>query len=326
MRRGLKFIGWVVGVVAGVLILLVAYFFWKYPDVDRPPVMKVEASPERLARGKYLANHVTVCIDCHSERNWTLYSGPIIPGTEGKGGFRFGKEFGFPGSIYARNITPSGIGSMTDGELFRAITSGVRKNGQAMFPIMPYPSFNKLSDEDLYSIIAYIRTLKPVESTIPETELDFPVNFIVRTIPTRHSPVQAPDPSNLYEYGKYLVNAAACSDCHSQQVKGEVVKGLEFAGGMEFPFPEGIVRSANITPDEDTGIGSWTLDNFVERFKHYAAADTATLEAEASLHNSFMPWVMFSGMTDQDLTAIYKHLRTLPPVKNKVEKFTAKGE
>ena len=326
MRKVLKFIGLVTAVVAGVLLLFVAYFFWKYPDVDRPDVMKVEATPERLARGEYLANHVSVCIDWHSERNWGLFSGPIIPGTEGKGGFRFGEQLRLPGTIYAKNITPVGIGSMTDGELFRAITSGVRKDGQAMFPIMPYPAFNKLSDEDLYSIIAYVRTLKPVESTIPETELDFPLNYIVRTIPTRHFAVQAPDTSNVYEYGKYMVNAAVCGECHSQQVKGEAVKGMEFAGGREFLFPEGTVRSANITPEEETGIGLWTRDNFVDRFRHYASADTATLRIEAAEHNSVMPWVMYGGMSDQDLTAIYKYLRTLPPVKNKVEKFTPTGK
>jgi hypothetical protein len=63
------------------------------------------------------------------------------------------------------------------------------------------------------------------------------------------------------------VNAAGCIDCHTQQVRGEPIKGLEFAGGFELRFPEGTVRSANITTDEETGLGSWTTDEFVGRFK-----------------------------------------------------------
>jgi hypothetical protein len=102
---------------------------------------------------------------------------------------------------------------------------------------------------------------------------------------------------------------------------------LEYAGGFEFPFPNGqVVRSANITPDEETGIGSWAEADFVGRFKFYDNPEGRTIKAESMEYNSAMPWTMFAGMTEKDLTAIYKYLRTIKPIKNKVEKFTSFGK
>ncbi|MDX5346784.1 MAG: cytochrome c, partial [Hymenobacteraceae bacterium] len=78
------------------------------PDVGPAPEIKVETTAEQIARGKYLANHVSVCIDCHSTRDWTKFAGPLVPGTWGKGGERFDQTMGFPGVYYSRNITPAG--------------------------------------------------------------------------------------------------------------------------------------------------------------------------------------------------------------------------
>jgi hypothetical protein len=106
-------------------------------------------------------------------------------------------------------------------------------------------------------------------------------------------------------------------------VKGEKIAGMEFAGGFRFPFPDGaVVRSANITPDEETGIGAWSESDFVSRFKFYDNAEGRTLKPEAVGYNSVMPWTMYAGMKEKDLSAIYKYLRTVKPVKNKVEKYT----
>jgi mono/diheme cytochrome c family protein len=314
------------GIVAAVIVVVVggllAFFSLKYPDAGPVPTLKVEATPARVERGEYLANHVAVCIDCHSSRDWQLVSGPIVPGTEGKGGERFDEAMGFPGAIYAKNITPSGIGQWTDGELYHAITTGVSKDGHALFPLMPYQAYNNLSEEDLFSIIAYIRSLKPIGNQVPSTQLNFPLNFIVKTIPQKHTPVPEPNKNNAFEYGKYLVNAASCIECHTQAVKGELVKGMEFAGGREFPFPNGIVRTANITPDEETGIGLWTKDVFISRFKAFADSASQRQNADSAKYYTIMPWTMYAGMRDEDLKAVYEYLRTITPVKNQVEHFT----
>ena len=323
MKKLLKIVGWVLGIVVLLIAAGIGYLFMKYPDVGPVREITATATPERIARGAYLANHVSVCIDCHSERDWTYFSGPIVPGTEGKGGEKFDETLGYPGTIYAHNVTPAALGSQSDGVLYRAITSGVDKNGKAMFPLMPYPNFNKMSEEDVLSIIAYLRTLKPIENTPPATVLKAPMNLIVRTIPMKRTQQPEPDTSNTYEYGKYLVTMANCSDCHTQQVKGTPVAGMEFAGGFQFPFANGaVVRSANITPDEETGIGAWSESDFVSRFKFYDSVEGRTLKPEAVGYNSIMPWTMYAGMTEKDLSAIYKYLRTVKPVKNKVEKYT----
>ena len=169
--------------IAGGLIYLTAGF----PKAGPPPDITVEPTPERLARGAYLANHVAVCVDCHSTRDWTLFAGPVVPGTEGQGGERFGEEMGFPGTFYAGNITPHAIGDWTDGELARAITSGVNRNGEALFPVMPYPAYKTMSREDLYAVVAYIRSLEPIAGDVPARNLNFPMNLIVRTIPQPYS-------------------------------------------------------------------------------------------------------------------------------------------
>lgn len=325
MYGAARVVGWTVFVALTALGLGVVYYMVRYPDVGKAPLIRVLGTAEQVQRGKHLANYVCVCISCHSERNWAFYSGPPVPGTEGAGGYRFAGGLGSQGVIYAKNITPAGIGSITDGELFRSITSGVRKNGNVLFPVMPYPEYNRLSDDDLYSIIAYIRTLKPVESTIPETRISFPMNQILKTIPSRHIPVQTPNPADVYGYGRYLTNAAVCIECHTKHLRGRIVKGMEFAGGVDFPFTEGVVRSANITPDEETGIGSWTKEVFFARFKSYASADSNQLRAAAMIRNSPMPWTMYAQMKGEELRAIFQYLRAVPRVKNKVQIFMPKA-
>jgi mono/diheme cytochrome c family protein len=324
MKKILKFLGWGLGVVVLLIAAGVGYLFLRFPDVGPVQNMTVQATPERLARGAYLANHVSVCVDCHSTRNWEYFAGPLMVGTEGKGGEVFDESMGFPGAIYAHNITPAALGSVSDGILYRAITTGVDKNGKAMFPLMPYQHINLMSEEDIMSLIAYIRTLKPIENTPPPTTLKFPLNLIVRTIPAKHTQHSAPDTSNVYEYGKYMANAAGCVECHSQRKDGDLISGLEFAGGAEFPFPNGqVVRSANLTPDEETGIGTWSETDFVGKFKFYDNPEARTMKASSMEYNTVMPWTQFAGMTERDLGAIYKYLRSVKPIKNKVEKYTA---
>ena len=167
--------------VAGILLILliaVLYVVNFVPNI-KVETVKVETSAARIERGKYLANHVTVCMDCHSTRDWSRFSGPIMQGALGAGGELFDRKYGMPGSYYSKNITPYSLGEWSDGELYRAITSGIDRKGKIMFPVMPYPYYAHLDREDVYSIIAYIRSLKPVKSEIPESKSDFPMNIIL---------------------------------------------------------------------------------------------------------------------------------------------------
>jgi mono/diheme cytochrome c family protein len=324
MKKVKKILLWLVGIVVVCLAGLLLYVKIGLPNVGEPPSMTVESSPERIAAGEYLANHVTVCIDCHSKRDWTRFSGPPTEGTLGMGGDNFDQRFGFPGKYYAKNITPEGLIHHTDGELFRAITTGVSKDGKALFPIMPYLSYGQMDEEDIKSIIAYIRTLKPVKNDVPGSVSDFPMNFIINLIPKKAQFTTKPQKSDLVNYGKYLVNSAGCIECHTRASKGKLIAGTEYGGGREFPLPDGsLVRSSNISPDTATGIGSWNSETFVYYF--HSLADSLTLVTKLSPgdFNSVMPWTMYGNMTDEDLTAISAYLKTIKPIQNKVEKFTA---
>jgi mono/diheme cytochrome c family protein len=323
MKKFLKIIGYILLVVIVLIAGMLVYVKSALPNVGQAPDLKIEYTREKIERGKYLANHVSVCIDCHSTRDWSKFSGPITPGTTGRGGERFDQTVGFPGVYYSRNITPAGIQRYTDGELFRLITTGVTKEGRAMFPVMPYAHYGKMDPEDIQSIIAYIRSLPAIENQVPESVSDFPMNFILNTIPKKADPQKIPPKENQLAYGAYMANASGCNECHTQVDKGRIIESLEFSGGREFNMPDkSVIRSANITPDEKTGIGKWTEDVFVGRFKMYVDSNYHPQTVPSGQFQSIMPWTMYGGMEKEDLIAIYKYLQTVKPLSNTVVKFS----
>jgi mono/diheme cytochrome c family protein len=223
------------------------------------------------------------------------------------------------GTLYAPNITPAALAGWTDGEVLRAMTEGVSKDGRPLFPLMPYENFAQMSREDAESVIAFIRTLPSATRDVPPTVLKFPMNLIVRTIPKPVTlPATAPDRSDRIAYGRYLTTVASCSSCHTRMERGRPVPNMTFAGGLEFhPRTGGIQRSANITPDMETGIGRWSEGQFVARFTSIAALDDGALALNGR-PNTEMPWRDYGGMEPQDLSAIYAYLRTVPAVRNVV--------
>jgi hypothetical protein len=231
---------------------------------------------------------------------------------------------GFPGVYYSKNITPAGISRYSDGELYRLITTGVTKEGRAMFPVMPYAHFGKMDPEDIKSIISYVRSLPAIEYPVKESVSDFPMNFILNTIPKKAEPQKIPAKSDQLAYGAYMANASGCNECHTQADKGRIIESLEFSGGREFFMPDkSIIRSANITPAEKTGIGKWTEDIFIARFKMYADSNYHPQTVPTGQFQSIMPWTMYAKMDRDDLAAIYKYLQTVKPIENAVVKFTA---
>src|SRR5665213_847923 len=317
MRKVFKIVGYILLIIVVGVAGIMIYVKEALPDVGPAPEMKVVSTPQRVERGRYLANSVTICMDCHSTRDWSKFAGPITPGTLGKGGERFDQSVGFPGVYYSKNITPAGISRYTDGELYRVITTGVTKEGSALFPVMPYAHYGKMDPEDIMSIIAYIRTLAPIENTVAAPVSDFPMNFIINTIPVKAAPQKIPSGSDQLAYGAYIINACACVECHTKVKRGAIIPELSFSGGREFQFPDGsIVRSANLTPDMKTGIGSWTEDMFVKRFEMYADSAYKPQAVAPGEFNSIMPWNMYGKMNEEDLAAIYKYLKSLQPINN----------
>ncbi len=314
--------------ILGIIVVVLAlggflYLKNAFPKVAPPEDMKVEITPERVERGKYLANHVMLCMDCHGERDWTLFAGPPKPGTLGAGGDRFDQTMNFPGVFYARNITPHGIGDWRDGEIYRLLTTGVTKHNEVIFPVMPYGNYAKCDPEDLKAVIAYLRTLEPVKNTNSVSKADFPVNLILRTMSVTPQPTTIPSKSDLIAYGKYVATAASCNECHTAVDAKGVPVGIVYAGGREFLFPDGTIeRSANITPHPTTGIGNWTEEYFINRFKMHADSANQAKKLKPGEFQSIMPWTMYAGMDSFDLKAIYTFLKSEAPVDNPVVKVT----
>ena len=326
MKKVLKVVGIILLVVVAAVAGILIYVKNALPNVGDAENITIDYTPERIERGRYLANHVTVCMDCHSTRDFTKFSGPLVEGTLGHGGERFDQTMGLPGVFFSKNITPEGISRYTDGELFRVITAGVTKEGRPMFPLMPYTYYGRMDREDIYDIIAYVRSIPGIKHEVPESVADFPVNFIIHTIPQKGIPETRPSKDNKIEYGRYLTNASGCRECHTQADKGQIIPELAFSGGREFMFPNGdICRTANITPDKETGIGSWTSELFVQKFKAYTDSTFVLPKTAPGEFNTIMPWTMYAGMEKEDLEAIFAYLQTLTPMNNKVSTFAAAG-
>jgi hypothetical protein len=315
-----KIIGFAILALVLIFLLWIGYIYFILPRIPVPDI-KVKITKERVERGKYLANHITVCMDCHSTREWTKFSGPVAPGTEGKGGERFDQQMEFPGTIYSSNITPHNLANWTDGEIYRAITSGVGKENQPLFPVMPYADYSKLDTEDIYSIIAYLRSLPPIPGKTPESKTDFPENIILHTIPSSPAPQTKPVKSDTIEYGKYIVTGAGCVECHTRVKNDRIIPALAFSGGREFRMPDGLLYSPNITPDNETGIGLWTRSAFISRFKAYDLSVYIPQEVKKGDPMTLMHWTMYAGMDTSDLISVYAYLRSLKPVRNQVVRW-----
>jgi mono/diheme cytochrome c family protein len=330
MKTFFKVLGIALLVVVALLAGAAAWLSLKKPAQRPASAEKIDATPERVARGKYLVEHVSACLDCHSDHLLT-YSLPIKPGTEGIGGYIFDKKVGFPGVVAAQNITPhpaDGLGQWSDGEIIRAMREGIDRNGDALFPMMPYQHFSVMCDDDAKAVVAYLRTLKPLPNRVPAKKLDFPVNVIVKFLPKPLSgPVQAPDRKDTVAYGKYLATIGGCYECHTPHDEhNALIASQAFTGGWEMAGPWGRNFTANLTPDPDNYMGRATKAEFIGRFRAFVGMNAANAPPAPRGHNTVMPWLAFAQMTDDDLGAIYDYLKTVPPVKKKINTFPdAKG-
>ncbi|HUF04714.1 MAG TPA: c-type cytochrome [Aridibacter sp.] len=317
IRVALVLVGLAVILVAGLL----TYVFAFLPNVPLEEV-RIEYTHERIKRGEYLSRHVAQCSACHSERDWSRFSGPFKPGTEGSGGERYDRPLGFPGSYPASNITPHNLQDWSDAELLRAITGGVNRDGRPMFPVMPYPNYARLDREDIYSIIAYIRSLPPVKHDVPAAETDFPMSIFIRLIPSAPEFSERPSRTDKVAYGKYVATAASCAECHTPAERGRIIEEKLYSGGRFIQLEWGSVEASNITPDKETGIGAWTEMDFIQRFKAFdkASGKYENDAVEKGAFNTPMPWQGYAGMSEEDLAAIYAYLMTVKPLKNRVVK------
>jgi mono/diheme cytochrome c family protein len=280
------------------------------PVTDR----RFEPSPARMQRGEYLVKHVTGCLFCHSEVDPSVRGLPVKAGRVGVGR-NWGSE-GLPW-LNVPNITPdreTGAGSWTDDTIARAVREGIAHDGRALFPIMPYLNYHRMSDEDLASVVTYIRSLPPVRQPQARSEVPFPVNRFINAAPQPIEGGTAPEPdlSTPEKRGEYLTTLGSCGDCHSpMDERGQFIPGMAFAGGNTF-MHEGRAQkaAANITPAPN-GIPYYDENLFIEVMR-----TGRVREREIS---DLMPWIGYGGMTDDDLKAIFAYLKTLTPVDHFVD-------
>ena len=265
-----------------------------------------------VERGKYLAYHVAACMDCHSHRDMNKYGGPMVPGTEGMGGEVFGPLVGVPGELHAPNITPAALKDWTDAEIIRAMTEGINKKGDTLFPLMPYFAYSQMPLADVQDIVHFLRSLPAIENQPPARKLFIPIAAAVPPLPKPDLAANTkPNPQDQVKYGEYLVRMASCSDCHTPRVNGVPDFARYLAGGNSFSDGKFTVVSANITQDSVHGIGKWTEAMFLEKVAH-SAARVNDAEAPGAM-NSYMPWSFYAGMKSEDLKAIYAFLKTVKP-------------
>lgn len=256
-----------------------------YPVTVTP--ISIPATPEALARGEHIAQAVGSCTMCHGEDV----------------GGRIYADMGALGIIVGSNLTrgQGGVGAtFSDLDWVRAIRHGVRRDGTSLVA-MPSEVFTHMSDDDLGSVIAFLKSAAPVDRELPATRFGFAgrallaagrLNILVA--PKTHfrpsGAVIRPAPSA--EYGRYLATISGCHGCHGTGLSGGRVAG-----------PPNLPPASNLTP---TGLGSWIERDFVKSIREGTRPDGRVL-------NEFMPWKSFAKMTDSELTAIWLYLKTVPP-------------
>jgi len=284
------------------------------PNYDRQEInLKVIPTPERIQRGKKLAS--MLCVKCHLD--------PATGRLTGKYMADVPKEFG---TIYSRNITQDpevGIGKWTDGDIAYLLRTGVEEDGHYTPPYMV--KLPHASDEDIQSIIAWLRSgdplLAPSTTEAPDPEPSFLVKFLcfVAFKPFEYpkNPISKPDTTNVVEWGKYLANGIYnCYACHSADFKTnnelDVEKSEGFYGGGNPMLNEDgsvVVNSANITMDTETGIGNWTENDFIKTVKYGMCPNGNPVK---------YPMEPYAGLDSAEVKAIFAYLKTVPVINKKV--------
>lgn len=269
-----------------------------------------------IAEGKYLATHVYACLACHSELDEEVPGEPLVAGRLGSG--RIFPVDPYGGSILKPpNLTPYNLKDWTDGEIVRAMREGVTKDGEPIFPMMPYTVYAKIMPkEQALKIVAYLRTLEPIENDVGDSEVPFPISMFVRAAP---APVESEPPAVPAEgaaRGEWLAKAMVCAECHtSVDEQRQPIPGMDYAGGVRFTHGEQVIKTPNITQHEGTGIGVYSEEEIANAVFRGKARDGRDLY--------IMPWTWYAGLTPEDQALLAAKVKTFTAVEHKVERLAA---
>ena len=270
-----------------------------------------------LERGTYLMDSVVACANCHIQRD----KGKPLFDRGLSGGMVFDEE---PFKAYAPNITPdkeTGIGNWTDEQIITAIRLGRRPNGERLVPVHPYTVFNGMAAEDLRGLVAFLRTVPAVNRPTPPKKLvpffeslALPA-WLAAFAPRETPPVAAP--TSGVARGEYLVRAVAhCGECHTPRTLTQATDNSRFLGGNP-KGPEGAAMP-NLTPDSETGIGKWSEEDIAE---YLGSGNKPDGDVAGGLMAEVIEGTLagYKDLTQADRLAIARYLKTIPPVKNRVE-------
>jgi mono/diheme cytochrome c family protein len=313
MIKLLKILGALVGVVVlGVVGFALFIHFRGIPTYEVPQVeFTAVPTPENLARGRKLTE--TLCASCHrNSTTHTLAGGPMrdAPAVFGK--------------LYTPNITRdpvAGIGEWTDAELLVLLRTGIKRDGSYAPPYMA--KLPNMADSDLEAIIAFLKSDDPLVAADPTpneiSQPSFLVKFLStiawKPLPMPSERITLPDSTDQLAMGRYLAHNLECFSCHSADFKSndfmEPEKSLGYFGGgnRTLDLAGNIILTTNLTPDPETGIGSWDEARFI------AALKTGQMQGEQALRYPMLP---YSALEDWEAAAIFAYLKTVPPLKNKV--------
>lgn len=295
------------GVVVVAAVILVE-LRWKRTFDDPLPNLRASTDTAVIARGRYLIYGPAHCAYCHNtaETGAALDRGEQPP-------LSGGMVFKLPvGTFRTPNLTPdsaTGIGAVSDGQLARMVRYGVRRDGRAAVPFM---NFHDMSDADLVAVVSYLRSQPAVSHAVPPHEPNFigkaVLAFVIKPIGPKGVPPQESPEGVTVERGAYLVRSVAeCADCHTERsMMSGAFTGPRLAGGVAMESDSAGIEFVppNLTPEPRTGrIAAWSEDQFVARFRQGRVIPASP-----------MPWNAFARMSDDDLRAIYRYLRTVPPV------------
>jgi mono/diheme cytochrome c family protein len=277
------------------------------------PAGGASPTPAEIARGKYIFGATGGC-GCHTE-----------PGKPPKPANSGGRKYEGPfGTVYATNITPdakTGIGSWTDEQIITAIRLGRRPNGERLVPVHPYTVFNGMAAEDLQALVAYMRTVPAVnrpsrpKKLVPLFESVFLPAWLAAFAPRETPPAKAP--TTGVARGEYLVRAVGhCGECHSPRTMTQATDNSRFLAGNP-KGPEGEAMP-NITPDPETGIGKWSEEEIAD---YLGSGNRPDGDVAGGLMAEVIEGTTagYKDMTNADRLAIARYLKTVPPIKNKVE-------
>ncbi|WP_253913113.1 cytochrome c [Pseudoruegeria sp. HB172150] len=252
-----------------------------------------------LERGEYLVRGPMGCGNCHSPLG---PEGPV-PSMELAGRLVEDNEMF---TAIAPNITPFGaVADWSDEELAHAIREGIRPDGSLIGPPMPFTFYRGLGDDDLMSVVMFLRTLPEVDNDPGKSDYRIP-------LPPAYGPpvesVTAPERGVTVEYGKYMAGTIShCMECHTPMgPQGPMVETDLGRGGFEFHGPWGTSVAANLTSHED-GLAGYSDDDLKTMI-------TTAVRPDGTAMLPPMPYGYLSKMTPEDLDAIILYLRTLPPL------------